>query len=309
MKKFKFILSLVAVVLVVNTIAFTSLASPANEIIYSNNFENGVIDDSFVVNYGNLSVVTEKGEKFLRCGHESNRVQFAFGPTEQRNVDISFKIRATTFVNKSTATISPFFRSPHIPAWDTIAYQLEFKTYTTSLIYADRFADENSLTTLSEYPDFGISVGLWNNVQISTRGERIIVYLNGQRIFETIDTNYGEYGGFGFAAKMASFDVDDIVIKRHYGKSMPEPTANEKPLWMGDIAETEELDIPDTGVIRIDLTNLGQEKKPVSNAIHYIDPTKLTVYSWIALSVVVLCGIAALLGFTVINKNKGGKLK
>lgn len=309
MKKIKFIFLLVTVLLIVNTFSLSSFALPTNEIIYENNFENGLIDDSFVVNYGNLSVVSEKSEKFLRCQHESNRIQFAYGPTEQRNVDISFKLRVTTFVNASIATVSPFFRSPHIPAWDTIAYQLEFKSYTTSLMFADRFADENTLTTLAEYPDFGISVGLWNNVQISTRGERIIVYLNGTRIFETIDSNYGEYGGFGFAAKQASFDVDDIVIKRYYGENLPEPTANEKPLWMGDLAEEEEPDIPDTGVIRIDLTTLGQGKKPVSNAINYVDPTKLTIYSWIALSTVIICMLSAFGGFFVIKNNKGGKLK
>ena len=282
-------------------------AAPQKEVVYENDFENGEIDDTFEVNRGNLNVVSEKGEKFLRCSHESNRIQFAYGPTDQRNVDISFRLRATTIVNATNATISPFFRSPHIPAWDTISYQLQFKTFQTSLMYADRFADENQLESIGQYPDFGISIGLWNNVQISTRGERIIVYVNGDRILETVDNRYGEYGGFGFAGLQASFDIDDIVITRHYGKNSPEPAANERPLWMGDISEKEEPDIPDTGVIRIDLTNLGQNKKPVNNAINYIDPTKITIYTWIALGISIICVALSTIGFVTIKKSKGGE--
>ena len=305
MKKIIFLLA--TVLLLFNTFTFSSFASPASEIVYENNFDSGAIDESFDIYYGNLKVVEEKGEQFLRCNHQDNRIQFAYGPAEQRNVDISFKIRATTIANATTATISPFFRSPHIPAWDTVAYQLEFKTYTTSLMYADRFADGNTLTTLAEYSDFGISVGLWNNVQISTRGERIVVYLNGDRILETIDTNEGEYGGFGFAARLASFDIDDLVITRHYGENLPEPSANERPLWMGDLAEEEEPDIADTGVPRIDLTNLGQNKETVNNAINYVDPTLVTTYTWILLAVAAACALAAVGGFVALILNKGGK--
>lgn len=309
MRKFKVFLSLFVAILLLCVFPLTAFASDTSETLYKNDFENGIIDDSFVVNHGTLNVVSEKGEKFLRCTHESNRIQFAYGPTDQRNVDISFRIRATTIVNATTATISPFFRSPHIPAWDTVSYQLQFKTYETSLIYADRFADDNTLAPIATYPDFAVSVGLWNNVQISTRGERIIVYVNGELLFETIDTNYGEYGGFGFAALQASFDIDDLVISRHYGERLPEPTLNEKPLWMGDLMEKEEADIPDTGIVRIDLTNLGQNKAPVSNAINYIDPTKPTTFTWIILALAVLCAATATTGFVIAIINKGGKQK
>lgn len=307
MKKIKIVFSLVFTLMVLFSFSCSISAAPQKEIIYENDFEDGNIDETFDVNHGTLTVVSEKGEKFLRCSHESNKIQFAYGPTEQHNVDISFRLRATTIVNATNATISPFFRSPHIPAWDTISYQLQFKTYQTSLIYADRFADEMTLESISDYPDFGISMGLWNNVQISTRGERIIVYVNGDRVLETVDNRYGEYGGFGFSGLQASFDIDDIVITRHYGEKLPEPSDNEKPLWMGDISETEEPDIADTGVIRIDLTNLGQNKKPVNNAINYIDPNKITVYTWIALSISVICVALSAVGFVTIKKNKGGE--
>ncbi len=305
MKKIKCLAIFLLLFVLVSSFSLTASAA-TNKIVYKNNFESGKLDDTFQINYGTLKVVSEKGEKFLRCTNESNRIQFAYGPTEQRDVDISFRLRATLFTNASSATISPFFRSPHIPAWDTVSYQLQFKTFQTSLIFADRFADENTLTPLTDYPDFGISIGLWNNVQISTRGERIIVYVNGDRILETSDNNYGEYGGFGFAGLMSSFDIDDIVITRHYGSNLPEPQANEKPLWAGDFLEKEELDIPDTGVLRIDLTTLGQEKVPVNNAINFTNPFKASIYTWIALAIAVVCGLTAALGFGILIRRKKG---
>lgn len=309
MKKIKYIAVFALLFVMIFSVSLTASAN-SSEVVYKNNFESGSLDDTFQITRGDLKVVNEKGEKFLRCTHEANKIQFAYGPEEQKNVDISFRLRATLFTNTNTATISPFFRSPHIPAWDTISYQLQFNTFQTSLIYADRFADETTLTPIAYYTDSGISVGLWNNVQISTRGDRIIVYLNGDRIIETADSNYGEYGGFGFCSAMSSFDIDDIVITRHYGKNLPEPQANERPLWAGDISEKEEPDIPDTGVIRIDLTTLGQEKVPVNNAIKFTNPFEASIYTWLAVAIAACSGASAVLGFVVLKRGKkGGKLK
>ena len=307
MKKLKTALVLLLMVALLVVFPITANAASVSEKVYANDFVSGEIDDSFIVNYGTLSVVKENDESFLRCSHQNNRIQFAYGPSEQRNVDISFRVRATNLSNASNSTVSPFFRSPHIPAWDTISYQLQFKTYETAIIYADRFADDATLEPIASYPDFGISVGLWNNVQISTRGERIIVYVNGDRILETVDNRYGEYGGFGFTGLYSSFDIDDIVITRYYGNILPEPVENERPLWMGDISENEEKDIPDTGIIRIDLTNLGQNKQPVDNSVIYIDPTQITLYTWVALVLAVMAAGLSIAGFVTIKISKGGK--
>lgn len=303
MKKLKPVLSACLALVLCLGLATPAMAADS-KVIYENRFESGTLDDTFKVTRGNLSVVQEKGNHYLKVQHQSNQVHFAYGPQEQKDYDLSFRVRASLFTVEANATVSPFFRSPHIPAWDTVSYQLQLKTYSASLIYADRFADELTLTPLTEYDGFGISAGLWNNVKISTRGDRIIVYINGDRVLEASDDKYGQLGGFGFAAKYASFDVDDIVITRYYGSAMPEPTPNEKPAWVGDISETEEPDVPDTGVLRIDLTTLGQEKTPVNRTIRYTDPSALSLFSWIALAVALVCGGTAAVGFITVAKSR-----
>lgn len=304
MRKIKLLLSAVLALTLILCLATPALAADAGKVIYENSFDSGVLDDTFKVTRGTLSVAEEKGNPYLKVAHQTNQVHFAYGPTEQKDYDLTFRIRASLLTNEANATISPFFRSPHLPAWDTVSYQLQLKTFSASLIYADRFADDLTLSPLTEYDGFGISAGLWNNVKISTRGDRIIVYLNGDRVLETSDNKYGQTGGFGFTGRYASFDVDDIVITRYYGSTLPEPTPNEKPAWAGDISEKEEPDIPDTGVLRLDLTTLGQEKKPVNRAINYIDPAATGLYSWIALAAALICGGAATAGFIVLAKNK-----
>lgn len=300
---------LISAIFAFSLFSLTSSAA-SSEVVYKNSFESGIVDDTFEINYGELKVVEEKGEKFLRCSQQGNKIQFAYGPTDQRNVDISFRIRATNINNATNSTITAFFRSPHIPAWDTISYQLQLKSYQAALIYADRFADDSTLSTLVDYQDYGISVGLWNNVKISTRGEMIIVYVNGDRILETTDDRYGEYGGFGFSASQASFDVDDISITRYYGNSLPDPTANEKPDWAGDPSEKEEADVADTGIIRVDLTTLGQQKSFADNSVDFLNPYIMSVYSWVALGVAVITALAATVGFWILlKKGKAMKLK
>ncbi len=307
MKKVKFLVMLLSLLCIFSVLPFTASAAKTSEVVYENDFESGKLDDTFVVEYGTLSVKKEGDEQFLRCNHENNRLQFAYGPEEQKDVDISFKIRATTIGNNTNSTVSAIFRSPHIPAWDTVGYQLQLKTFQASLIYADRFADGNSLTPMVDSDQFGISIGLWNNVKISTRGKKMIVYINGNLLLETSDDRYGEYGGFGFTGLQSSFDIDDIVITRYYGKKMPEPTANERPLWAGDINENETLDAPDTGVLRIDLTILGQEKKPTSNAVTYVNNAEFNIYSLLALIITVLCAVGSAIGFIILfKKRKGG---
>lgn len=305
MKINKIIASVLTVLLLLSISMFSASAAPSSEVVYENDFSSGELDDTFKITYGNLAVVEEKGDKLLRVTKDSaDRVHFAYGPEEQRNYDLSFKVRATFLTNSTNTQLTAFFRSPHIPAWDTVSYHLQFRTYQTALMYADRFADENTLTSLSDYPDFGISSGLWNNVQISTRGDRMIIYVNGNLFFEYTDSQYGELGGFGFTARGVSFDVDDVVITRYYGSSMPEPTANERPQWAGDISEDEEADIEDTGLPRLDFTTLGQEKVVKSNAIHFLNPFELTVYTWIALAVAAVSAVAAVTGWLIIVKRK-----
>ncbi len=311
MKKFKFLTMLLALFMVFSALPLTTSAAASSEVVYKNNFESGKLDDSFVIEYGNLQILQENDGKYLRCNSDTsnNRIHFAYGPQEQRDFDLSFRIRATTMTNNN-ARISPFFRSPHIPAYNTVAYKVRFTSYQTSLVYADRFADGNTLTSIADYDNFGMSIGLWTNVQISTRGERIIVYVNGDKLFDQVDSNYGESGGFGFYSYFAAIDIDDIVITRHYGKSLPEPVANERPAWAGEPGENEELDAPDTGLLRIDLTTLGQEKKPVNLAINFIDPFTASAYTWIALAIAVIAAAGAIVGFVVLRKkSKGGKPK
>lgn len=309
MKKFKLLVMLLAFIIVFSALPLTTSAAASSEVVYKNDFESGKLDDSFVIEYGDLQILEENDGKFLRCNIESNKIHFAYGPQEQRDFDLSFRIRATTISNNN-ARISPIFRSPHIPAYNTVAYKVRFTSFQTSLVYADRFADGNTLTSISDYDNFGISIGLWTNVQISTRGERIIVYVNGDKLFDEVDSNYGVSGGFGFYSYLAAIDIDDIVITRHYGKSLPEPVANERPAWAGDPGEDEELDAPDTGLLRIDLTTLGQEKTPVNLAIDFINPFTTSAYTWIALVIAIIAAAGAMVGFVVLSKkSKGGKPK
>lgn len=304
--KFLKIFSLIFCFILLTTILAVPTSAASSKVIYENDFSGGDsdIDNTFDVYCGILTVVEEKGNKFLRCTQESAKVHFAYGPTEERNIDISLKIRATTINDNNNSRMEVMFRSPHIPAWETVCYSLQMKTYQSSLIFADRFADANERLPLLDSTDFRMKSGLWNNVQISTRGERIIIYVNGNLLFEYKDNQYAEEGGVGFSAASMSFDVDDIVITKHYGTSLPEPSANEKPEWAGDISEQEEPDIADTGVIRIDLTTLGQEKVAVNNAIHFINPFELTVYTWIALAVALVCLFGAVVGWLLLARYK-----
>lgn len=309
MKKFKLLTLLLALVVFFSTLPLTASAAASNKVVYKNDFESGKLDDSFVIQYGELNIAQENGGKYLQCSATSNKILFAYGPQEERDYDLSFRIRAAT-ISGNTSRISALFRSPNIPAHNSVTYKVRFTSFQSSLVYADLFADENTLTSISDYDSFGLSIGLWNNVQISTRGERIIVYVNGDKLFDEVDSRYGENGGFGFYALGATIDVDDIVITRHYGKSLPEPVANERPSWAGEPGENEELDAPDTGLLRIDLTTLGQEKIPVNLAIDFIDPFTISKYTWIALGVAIIAAAGAIVGFVVLRKkSKGGKLK
>ncbi len=300
----KGLLAMVVVLLFVfaNAFTFSAAAESNGRVIYSNDFSGVGRDETmtYLAN-GKTEIIKEKGEAYLRCIPQSDggrNFKLNFGPEEAKNVDISLRIRLSTKSSVSTARFGIFFRSPSIPAYDTFSYQLCFENKATSLNFCDAHADTVRTTMATDVN--ACVLGLWYNVKVCLRGNRIVVYVNGNKIFDCEDEQFPAAGGFGLSSYCHSFDVDDLVIVGYTGKTLPEPTPNEAPIWVGDPLNDEEADLSDTGALGFDLMGNGGEKG--DDAIGVVDPNKLTVNSFIAIGLIIALILMAASTFIVSYK-------
>ncbi len=264
-------------------------ASDAGTIIYANDFSNGMDDTMSYTAAGSTEVVTILGETFLRCkpltsGTRAFRMNF--GPEEVKNVDITFKIRSTAAVNNTSAHYGVFFRSPAIPAFAPFSYNFRLSASKTALVRYDNYADT---TQESIYEDAMIKANdcLWYNVKVCLRDNRMVVYLNGDKIVDCTDDYYPVRGGFGITSVRYTFDLDDLEILQ-YKSSKVEPTPNLAPEWVGEPGTDYKTDIPDSGKERLNLLNIGGNKDNASTAIDVLSLDELTLNKWIAIGLIVL---------------------
>lgn len=288
MKGKRFLLFIIAVALILCAFNITCFAESNGVVIYKNDFSAPELTDSTIdIGSGTAEVISNANENFLRCSYpDSKTFRMTIGPAEAQNLDISFKIRLINFMNKSNSRASFYFRSPTLPSWYTLAYQLQLWSFKTSIVCADFYADDNTLISLDDNDQITNNLGLWNNVKVSLRDTRIVVYINGNEAINLTDDTYPSKGGFGFTSYGVNFDLDDVEMIAYSGTA-PEPTANDIPIWAGNPLEDEEEDIADSGQERIDILNLGGETdNNKSSAINVVNPNKLTLNSYIAIGLI-----------------------
>lgn len=259
MKRFIKIIS-VAVLCIVLCSAILPVSAAQNpEIIYKNDFSNGIDASMNYLKYGSYEVKTIQNETFLRCTPVSSGTRafrLNFGPQEAKNVDITFRIRSVAKQSNTSAYYGLYFRSPSIPANAKHSYQLRLSAAKTSLFYFDGYADTTQVA-LNEDSMFKIKDCLWNNVKVSLRNSRIVVYVNGTQVFDIKDEYFPNLGGFGIMSVRYAFDIDDIVITQYDKKKLPEPTANTAPIWAGEADTDYKADILDSGQERLNLAGIG----------------------------------------------------
>lgn len=300
-------------VVVISLSVLLLLTSPASaenggRVVYENDFSNSTLDETmWYVKGGTAKVVSEYNEKFLRCTSivgTSRKVEISFGPEEAKNVDISLRMRATDTNTNTAARMGIYFRSATIPASENFAYQLRLNESGASIINYNLHFDTQS-KILAEDFETKIRAGLWNNVKICLREERIVIYVNGNIICDFKDDIYTAEGGFGICGERYTFDVDDIVMVQYKDKNLPEPTPNDAPLWVGKLGTDEKLEKIDTG---------NERFNPLSDTVEKViniatnDNGKLSVVGIIILSLLALVfiGVIVIL-ILLIKENKKTK--
>lgn len=304
---------LVAVTLSISMFSISAFAAESSKIVYKNDFDGVGIDETMDYNpYGTPSIQEEKGNKYLKCEiSDDDRIAFRinFGPDEQKNVDITLKMRMQGSSDKNHR-MAVFFRSPTIPAFEAISYQLRLYELRSVLTFADIYdANNQTYTQIAEYSEKGNKSGLWHNVKISLRENRIVAYIDGNMVCDTTHDGYAALGGFGLCSYGMSFDVDDIVITRHYGTVLPEPTANEVPEWVGDPLDEEEPEFEDTGDERLNLVGAFNDDDDVDVKISNLSLNKYIVLATSVSAVLLLAGIIVFIILLVREKKKEVNIK
>ena len=248
-KTIKLVISLIIVFNVFLMLLVPASAADVGKVVYKNDFSSETLDETmWYKSGGNVAITKEYGEQFLRCKSvvgSARKVEVSFGPEELKNVDISFRVRAAATNTHTAARMGIYFRSATIPASENFAYQFRLSEAKTTVVNVNSHFDTQT-KTLAEDFDATIRAGLWNNVKVCLREERIAIYVNGKLVCDFKDNIYPAEGGFGICGERYTFDVDDVVMTHYSGKKLPEPTANEAPIWMGRPGTDETAEIADT---------------------------------------------------------------
>ena len=128
--------------------------------------------------------------------------------------------------------------------------------------------------------------GLWYNMKVSLRKNRIVVFVNGVKFIDIEDDRSPDTGGFGVMGSGFEFDIDDIKITRYFGKSLPEPIPNDAPAWVGLEGTDEEEEFADTGEERMNL--FGGVSEKIDTAVSAIAPGSMTLGKWIAIGLLII---------------------
>ncbi|MBO5200487.1 MAG: hypothetical protein J6B93_04320 [Clostridia bacterium] len=290
-KTIKLLVLALTVFCIMAALPLTASAADGGKVIYENHFEGTEIDETMWYNTsGTAEIAKEFGESYLRCRPKSNVFKINFGPAEAENVDVEFKLRARANSTNSSARLTVYFRSISIPANESFSYQLRFNGTKLSLVHVNNHKNTTA-TTLTEDPNLTIKQGLWYNVKLSLRDHRIVVYVNGTKYVDMEDDTYPAMGGFGFSSNVYTMEVDDLVITQYNGSKLPEPTANEVPVWVGREGTDEEAEIYDTGEERLNFFGSTDEKKDTSVFARH--PDAMTLGRWIAVAMAALTVLAA----------------
>lgn len=308
-KAIKLVTTAILALSLIFALSLTASAADNGNVIYENDFsDSDELDETmWYPSAGTQEIVEEYGEKFIRCypltsGTRASRINF--GPNEAKNIDIDFRLRARDTQTASDAYCGLYFRSISIPSSPLFAYQLRFSATKAAIAHVNNHYDTTT-NVLIEDANTMLKPGLWYNIRVSLREKRIVVYVNGQKIIDIEDDSYPVYGGVGLCSVRYTFDVDDIVMVQYSGKKLPEPTANEVPIWVGAEGTTEDEEFIDSGEERLNL--FGGTAEKVSTLISGISPNALTVGKIIAiclLALVVLFAVATVIILILFVKKK-----
>ena len=260
MKIRKLLMSLMIIILLIS-VPFAMQASGAGSVLYKNDFESGKLDEIFTATEGTAQVIKEKGNSFMRLTKNDDRDGYLYVAFEKeaKDFDYSFKVRITSFNNSPIYHWAGFvFKAPTLPPDNSVCYDLRLYKSSTQLYKNNRFAEEPDPKMITENDKMELREGFWSNVQISTRGERIVVYVNGEMLIDVKDDFLTNRGGFGFYCWGTDYDIDDINISEYSSGSTEEPAANERPDWMGDGEEEDE--IIDDGLLGFTIGGTGGNK-------------------------------------------------
>ncbi len=290
-KVLRLIIAFATLLIVIMSVSVLSHAEEVGKVIYKNDFSNNKLDDTMWYSAIGTQVVTDEfGEYVLRCSGGTSRLNF--GPEEVKNVDLSFRIKARELVTKDSAYFGVYFRSFSIPANALFAHQLRFNNSKVSLVRMNNHLDTKTVV-LTEESSINIKkAGLWYNVKICLRENRIVIYVNGIKIVDFEDDTTPAYGGFGVVGSQYKFDIDDINMVEYTSKVLPEPTPNEAPLWVGLEGTDEEPEFADTGEERLNLFGSTSEKKDTS--VSALAPGEMTLGRWLAVGMITICFMIAI---------------
>ena len=307
-KTIKLVISLILVFSAALMLLVPASAASVGEVVYKNDFSSTELDETmWYKSGGTVAVMKEYGEQFLRCTSvvgSARKVELSFGPKEIKNVDISFRIRAAVTNTHTAARMGIYFRSATIPASENFAYQFRLSEAKTTVVNMNSHFDTQT-KALAE--DFNITAraGLWNNVKVCLRENRIVIYVNGELACDFKDDIYPAEGGFGICGERYTFDVDDIVMTHYSGKALPEPTANEAPLWAGEFGTEEPAELADTLKDRFNpFAEVGGIIEQTKDTASKISVTAIVVIAILAL---LLIGIIIILVILIIENKKNKK--
>ncbi len=301
MRKLRVILSLAMIVALVLSFTVSTRAADAGKVIFETDFSADTLDESmWYVSGGTVELTDEYGERFLRCTSivgGARQVEINFGPEEVENIDVTMRIRARETRSETNAAMGLHFRSTTIPASRNFAYQLGLSELNMSLNVMNNWYDTQT-TPLAD--DFNVKVraGLWNNLKLCLREDRIVVFVNGEMVCDIKDSTYPNEGSIGISGVRYTFDVDDIVMTQYSGSNLPEPTPNEAPIWVGELGTDEKQEIADTGQERVKLPGKGDGDEIFAEGVNL---NLIISISLLALAAILLAG-SVIIGIMLVKK-------
>lgn len=217
-------------------------AENAGQVLYEQNFESG--KNEFIntnpENDGTSSIVEENGNKFLQLvtnnGDEANGYLHFWGPMAEDGSlalnmegdwDYTLRVRPDYIKNPDHNWIK-ICTAAQDGKWENACYMFEMWQWRGKIAIKENDIGLNDLNNPlvegMENEGFEFNDGIWYNVKMSRRANKISVYVNDKLcVYMTDEENRFQGGTIAFCSWGANFSVDDLKVVGYTGDG-PDPT-------------------------------------------------------------------------------------
>lgn len=240
----KRVLSLLSVLSLVAMLAMPTIAADTTgTVLYEEDFESGTIAfmNQSPENDGTCSIVEENGNKFLQLvtnTFESENGYLHFwgpyaedGETLQLNMtgdwDYTLRVRPD-YIKNPDHNWAKICVNAQDGLWENACYMFEMWQWRGKIAVKDNANGLNDLNNAfvegMENENYEFNDGIWYDLKISRRGNKISVYVNDiLNVYMTDNDARWDGGTIVFCSWGANFSVDDLKVVGYEGDG-PDPT-------------------------------------------------------------------------------------